>query len=288
MLVPQAQKPQIEGMKWVRSRKPPTIEMSGSDPDDLAPSAWLRTQEIIWHIPRMLSGLGPLGPRGPEDGPPVLVIPGFLASDRTTMELRRALARAGWRVHPWMLGLNTGAKADTMDRLSRRLDEIGDPRKVLVVGWSLGGMFARQLAHRVPEKIRAVVTLGSPFSGDLKSNTNVRELYERVAGHDVDQPPFEHFRHKPEVPSLAFWSRMDGIVAPSAARGQAHEVDKAIEVESRHMGFAIYRPVLSRVVAEIGRFLTEIEGHPPVVAPIAALDFGASGSGSGSMSGQAG
>ena len=251
-----------------RTRVPKVVELKDVDPDALAPSSWLRTREIVWHIPRMLSGLGPIGPRGPEDGPPALVIPGFLASDRTTMELRRALARAGWRVHPWMLGLNHGAKADTMELLARRLGELKDRRRVLVVGWSLGGMFARQLAHRHPDEVRAVVTLGSPFSGDLKTNTNVRELYERVAGHDVENPPFEHFRGKPKVPTLAFWSRMDGIVAPSAARGLPTEVDKAVEVESRHMGFAIYRPVLSRVVAEIGRFLTEVEGRPPVVAPV--------------------
>ena len=139
----------------------------------------------------MLSGLGPLGPRGPEDGPPALVIPGFLATDRTTMDLRRALARAGWRAHPWLLGINLGAKkrhAGTAVQAARR--DLEDPRKVLLVGWSLGGMFARELAHRCPDKVRAVVTLGSPFSGDLKTNTNVREFYERIAGHDVNQPPF--------------------------------------------------------------------------------------------------
>ena len=70
-----------------------------------------------------------------------------------------------------------------------------------------------------PDKVRAVVTLGSPFSGDLKTNTNVREFYERIAGHDVDQPPFPRGTGKPPVPTLALWSRKDGIVAPSAARG---------------------------------------------------------------------
>ena len=90
---------------------------------------------------------------------------------------------------------------------------------MLVVGWSLGGMFARELAHRCPDKVRAVVTLGSPFSGDLKTNTNVREFYERVAGHDVNKPPFERIGGKPPVPTLALWWRRDGIVAPSAARG---------------------------------------------------------------------
>jgi alpha/beta hydrolase fold len=238
------------------------------DPDDLAPPPWARMRELAWHFPRMLAGLGPLGPRGPEDGPPVLVIPGFLATDRTTMDLRRALARAGWRTHPWLLGINGGAKVDTLELIERRLDEIGDSRKVLLVGWSLGGMFARQLAHLCPEKVRAVVTLGSPFSGDLKTNTNVREIYERIAGHDVYEPPFAHRLEKPPVPTLALWSRRDGIVAPNAARGRDHERDKAVEIDTYHTGFAIYRPVLSQIVAEIRTFLTEAEGHPPELRPM--------------------
>jgi predicted esterase YcpF (UPF0227 family) len=251
-------------MRWARSPAPLGPGGPGElHPDELAPSAWLRAREIAWHLPRMLAGLGPLCPRGPEHGPRALVIPGFLATDRTTMDLRRALARGGWRSHPWLLGINRGAKADTMDVLRARVDAIADRRKVLLVGWSLGGLFARELAHRCPEKIRAVVTLGSPFSGDLKTNTNVCALYERIAGHDVNEPPFERFASKPPVPTLALWSRRDGIVAPRAARGLQHEVDKAVEVDTHHVGFAIYRPVLSRVVAEVGAFLTDVEGRPP-------------------------
>jgi predicted esterase YcpF (UPF0227 family) len=255
-------------MKW--DRDAPVGAAVSAHPDDLAPPGWHRLREIAWHIPRVLAGLGPLGPRGPEDGPPVLVIPGFLATDRTTMELRRALARAGWRAHPWALGLNRGAKANTLELLETRLDELRDARKVLLVGWSLGGMFARQLAHRCPSKVRAVITLGSPFSGDLKTNTNVRELYERIAGHDVYEPPFPHLTAKPPVPTLALWGLRDGIVAPRAARGLAHEVDKAVEVDTHHMGFAVYRPALGRVVAEITKFLTEMEGRPPELRPMAA------------------
>ena len=216
----------------------------------------------------MLAGLGPLGPRGPEDGPPALVIPGFLATDRTTMDLRRALARAGWRSHPWLMGINLGAKADTLDLLRNRLSELEDERRVLLVGWSLGGMFARQLAHRFPEKVRAVVTLGSPFSGDLKTNTNVCEYYERIAGHDVNEPPFPHIMDKPPVPTLALWSRRDGIVAPSAARGRDHERDKAVEIDTYHTGFAVHRPVLSQVVNEIRIFLSEAEGRPLALQPM--------------------
>ena len=146
------------------------------------------------------------GPLGPADGPPALVIPGFLATDRTTMALRKALAEAGWRVHGWELGWNLGVKADTLDRLGQRLDGIRDEQPVLVVGWSLGGLFARELARALPEKVRAVVTLGSPFSGDLHQN-NVWRLYELVAGHKVDQPPIPRIIEKPPVPTLAIWSR---------------------------------------------------------------------------------
>ena len=186
------------------------------------------------------------------------------------MDIRRALARAGWRVHPWGLGINRGAKADTLELLGRRLDEIYDGRPVLLVGWSLGGMFARELAYRHPGKVRAVVMLCSPFSGDLKTNTNIRELYERIAGHDVNQPPFTRIGGKPPVPTLALWSRKDGIVAPAAARGLATEVDKAVEIDTHHMGFAVYRPALSRVVGEIRTFLTEQEGRAPVMGHAAA------------------
>src|SRR5512133_881130 len=221
-------------------------------------------REIAWHLPRFLAGLGPVGPRGPEDGPPALVLPGFLAGDRTTMDIRRALARAGWRVHPWNLGTNRGAKPDTLKLLGRRLDEIYDGRPILVVGWSLGGMFARELAHLHPEKIRAVVTLCSPFSGDYKTNTNVRELYERIAGHDVNEPPFPRTHGKPPVPTIAFWSRRDGIVAARAARGLEHEIDRAVEIDTYHVGAVLWRPALVRIASEIETFLTGAEGAPPI------------------------
>jgi len=258
-------------MKWERT----AVAGAAGTPhaDDLAPPAWLSMREIAWHLPRYLAGLGHLGPRGPEDGPPALVFPGFLAGDRTTMDIRRALARRGWRVHPWNLGTNSGAKADTMVRLGERLRQVHDGRPVLLVGWSLGGLFARELAHLHPEKVRAVVTLCSPFSGDLKTNTNIRELYEWIAGHDVDHPPFpRRSQDKPPVPTLAFWSRKDGIVAPSAARGLAHEVDRAIEVDTHHMGVALWRPALSRIAADIERFLTEVEGRPPIRHPLGSVE----------------
>ena len=121
-------------------------------------------------VPRVLSTLRPARPLGPEGGPVALVIPGWVASDRTTAALRKALADAGWRVHGWDLGFNRGARLDTVDSLKRRLEEVGVGKPVLVVGWSLGGVYARELARAAPSLVRAVVTLGSPFSGDAKQN----------------------------------------------------------------------------------------------------------------------
>ena len=195
-----------------------------------------------------------MGARGPVDGPPALVIPGFIANDRTTMELRRALADGGWRVHPWEMGWNLGVRADTVDNLLARIDAISPGEPILLVGWSLGGVFARALALDHPDRVKAVVTLGSPFSGDPRAN-NVWKLYERIAGHKVDNPPIERRCDKPAVPTLALWSRRDGIVAPSAARGQPHESDKVVELNCTHMAFGVSRSTGQQVVREIDNFL---------------------------------
>ena len=157
-------------------------------------------------------------------------------------------------MHGWDMGWNMGAKADTVERLRARLEAIGGGRPVLLVGWSLGGVFARELARAAPDQVRAVVTLGSPFSGDPRQN-NVWRLYEWVAGHKVDEPPIPRITDKPPVPCLALWSRRDGIVAVRAARGLDGERDKAVEIGCSHMAYAISRRATRRVVREIDTFL---------------------------------
>jgi hypothetical protein len=113
------------------------------------------------------------------------------------------------------------------------------------------------LARAAPEQVTAVVTLGSPFSGDPKQN-NVWRFYEWIAGHKVDDPPIARITEKPPVPHLALWSRRDGIVAPRAARGLDHERDKAVEMHCPHMAFGVSHRVARDVVREIVKFLDEI------------------------------
>ncbi|MCM8558251.1 alpha/beta fold hydrolase [Sphingomicrobium sediminis] len=244
-------------------RKAPRIAATDLHPDDRAPSGWMRMREMAWQLPRLLSSVGPIEPEGPKSGPPALVLPGFMASDRSTRQLRLALGRHGWHTHPWMLGHNRGASLELHERMCERIAAVGNGEKVLLVGWSLGGLYARELARACPDKVRAVVTLASPFAGDLKTNNNVRWLYERVAGHPVDDAPFPRIEDKPPVPTIAFYSRRDGIIAPRAGCGDERHCDAAIEIDTHHMGFAVWRPALSRIMLHLGDFLEAVEGRLP-------------------------
>jgi pimeloyl-ACP methyl ester carboxylesterase len=231
--------------------------------DDTAPppfALWLR--ELPTTLPILLSPLRPVRPvagaaRG--RGQPVLVFPGILSSDQATALLRRTLDGAGYRAHASGLGFVTGINQASMAQAIDRLAEVADAegRKVVLVGWSLGGVYARVLAQRHPDLVRLVMTLGTPFSGDRRAN-NAWRLYEAMNDHPVDAPPLpDDPAMKPPVPTYALWSRKDGVVAPAAARGLPHQRDVAIEVPFRHFAFASTRPAIARVIAELGEALAD-------------------------------
>jgi pimeloyl-ACP methyl ester carboxylesterase len=214
----------------------------------------MRFREVASLLPRIYRSFGRLGERGPADGPRVMVIPGFVANDRTTLGLQRALAAAGYRVTGWGMGLNTGVKADTRERIAERIEAFGGGGKIILVGWSLGGVFAREVAKLRPDLVEKVVTLGSPFSGDPRSN-NVWRLYEWVAGHPVDDPPIDSdLAEKPPVPTLAIWSRRDGIVSIRAARGLEHESDRQVEMTCSHMAFGVSGRAYPHIIAALKAF----------------------------------
>lgn len=202
----------------------------------------------------MWKAFGKLAPRGPEDGPKLMVIPGFIANDRTTLGLQRGLAGAGYRVTGWGLGLNKGVAADTRERVARQIEAFGGGDKIILVGWSLGGVIAREVAKIRPDLVSKVVTMGSPFSGDPRSN-NVWRLYEWIAGHPVDKPPIETvLSEKPPLPTLALWSRKDGIVSVRSTRGLPGESDRQVEIDCSHMGFAVSARAVPQVIAAIQAF----------------------------------
>jgi pimeloyl-ACP methyl ester carboxylesterase len=226
-----------------------------SSSDSKRPPLRRLVREATAIVERIWRGFGPLGERGPADGLPVLVIPGFFANDRTTLGLQRALAAAGYRVAGWGLGTNRGVRPDVLERIAAQVERHGRGRRVILVGWSLGGVFAREVAKLRPDLVDKVVTLAAPFSGDPRAN-NVWRLYELVAGHKVDRPPVAaEPAVKPPVPTLALWSRRDGMVAPACARGREGESDRQVEVDCGHMGFAVSGRAYPQIVRAIDAFV---------------------------------
>jgi len=219
------------------------------------PPLHLYLMEVPALASRFYRAFGRLGERGPPDGRKVMVIPGFVASDRTTLGLQRALARAGFRVTGWGMGFNLGVKADTRERLAERIAAFGRGEKVILLGWSLGGVYAREVAKIRPDLVDRVITMGAPFSGDPRGN-NVWRFYEAVAGHPVDAPPVAlNLAEKPPVPTLAIWSRRDGIISIGSARGEELESDKRLELDCSHMGFAVSGRAFPKIVKAVREFL---------------------------------
>lgn len=181
-------------------------------------------------------------------GRPVLVVPGFLASDMSTRPLRLGLRHAGFRAHGWKRGRNLGlTDSNIFEIIDARVRHIARGEPVSLVGWSLGGLIAREYAKRAPDSISRVVTLGSPIAGDPRQNNNVWRLYEWIAGHPVDAPPVPcTLDEKPPVDTVAIWSRKDGIVAAHSACAIGC-ADRSIEVECSHMGM-VFEPAAIRAV----------------------------------------
>ncbi|MEY3446374.1 MAG: hypothetical protein RIR45_1129 [Pseudomonadota bacterium] len=189
-------------------------------PDVDAPSIWLLAfeQRAFWEFWAGLASFKALQwmvPKG--DGHPVLVIPGLGASDASTALLRRFLDDLGYVTYPWGLGRNKGVKEENADLMLQRLQFIYDHhgKKVSVIGQSLGGVFARELARFAPQMVRQVITLGSPFTGHPLASTGTH-LYEWLSGdrfEDLDFDQHLQIRIKPPVPTTSIYSKLDGVVA---------------------------------------------------------------------------
>lgn len=186
---------------------------------------------------------------------PVMLLPGFGSHPRRMKPMHDALAAAGHHVHEWGLGFNFGPNQHNFAFLMRRVGVIAHDHKapVALVGWSLGGLFAREIARREPRMVAKVITMGTPFSGDPRAN-NAWRAYQMVTGHSVDQPPIEcDFAIKPPVPTIALWSPRDGIVAPRAACGWPEERDRAVAIRCSHLDFASSPAVIAEVLRQVDR-----------------------------------
>lgn len=191
------------------------------------------------------------------DKHPVLVLPGFLAGDFSTKLLRTFLKSRNFTAYKWDLGRNLGKQSNPqtgvgqviIDRLVEIYEKHG--QKVSIVGWSLGGIYARELARLHPEMVRQVISLGSPFSKTLKANHAVK-LFERTSGHKISEmtDSFVHNMHiAPPVPCTAVFSKTDGITAWQCCLERPSETAQNIEVFSSHCGLG-HHPFVMWLIAD--------------------------------------
>jgi len=179
-------------------------------------SAFLSEMRAVPEFAQFLAASPILGlaPRG--DGHPVLVLPGWTADDRSTRTLRWYLRQLGYAVHGWGVGVNEGLTDEIAGKVARRLRDLGERygnRTVSLVGWSLGGVYARALARESPRQVRMVITLGSPI--------NARR---------------PDARGRLPVPSTSIYSRSDAIVPWRMSLDVAGPHSENVEVRGSHVG----------------------------------------------------
>ncbi len=188
---------------------------------------------------------------------PVAVFPGFSAGDLSTFALRRHLQSSGFRVHRWRLGINNGNVPALVPKVISRTESLYERHRepVSLVGWSLGGVLAREAARERPDLVRSVVTLGSPVVGGPKY-TSTAWFYESVLREDLDaiERVVEERNQIPiRVPITAIYSKRDTVVSWEACIDRHNTHCRHIEVDASHLSLGFDPRVLrlvSRTVAE--------------------------------------
>jgi pimeloyl-ACP methyl ester carboxylesterase len=191
-------------------------------------------------------------PRG--DGHSVVIFPGLTASEVSTRTLREYLARQGYAPHDWGLGINLGPREGVLDGcldLVKKLrNESG--RKVSLIGWSLGGIYAREVAKALAADVRCVITLGTPFKGSPRA-TNAWRVYEMASGERVDSVDHAHFASAPPVPTTSIFSRTDGVVAWQCSVERESAIAENIEVEASHIGLGAHPAVIYAIADRLAQ-----------------------------------
>lgn len=184
------------------------------------------------------------------DGERVLVVPGFMTSDRSTLVLRRFLRRLGYEVHGWGMGINRGRIEQRMPEVIARAEALAAGGSLKVVGWSLGGVIARELSRERPALVERIVTMGTPVVGGPKYTFTARHYQKRGVDLDAIEARVAERNAQPlPAPVTAIYSRADQVVSwracldPNAANDVRH-----VEVATSHIGLG-FDPETLRIVA---------------------------------------
>jgi hypothetical protein len=220
-----------------------------------APSLSLLAAEPLRALFDYLSSHASGQPAQIGDGHPVVVYPGLGGGAMTTSNLRRYIKDSGFTVHDWEGGVNTGPDGIFDDWLGTLDDHVRElrrlhGRKVSLIGWSLGGVYAREIAKRCPDAVRQVITLGTPFAA-LAGGNHAGTVFKLLNKDRAHLPPQlqVRLRQSPPVPTTSIYSKTDGIVSWRGCIGRKTERYENVEVSASHLGMVTHPEVL-RIVAD--------------------------------------
>ncbi|KWV90529.1 triacylglycerol lipase [Erythrobacter sp. YT30] len=192
---------------------------------------------------RLLTSL----PKG--DGHAVMCLPGFMASNSSTIPMRGLLRELGYDAHGWDSGRNIRVDNALLHRLEGQLLRLhkSSGRKVSLIGWSLGGVLAREIAKLHPDKARLVISLGSPISND-RNHTNARKLFERLNGKEPEpmrDGRFLDLETAPPLPTTSIYTKTDGVVHwHGSLQAEGEHPSENIEVHASHLGLGVNPSVM--------------------------------------------
>ena len=193
------------------------------------------------------------------DRHPVVLFPGLGADHRYMAPLRKFCERRGYVCYDWGRGMNTGPSGDSSQWINSLSNDVaamvsGHKERVTLIGWSLGGLYAREIAKAIPTRIRQVITLGSPLA-NVATSTHVGWLYEMLNGGTttIDSQLAKTLRTPPPVPTTSIYSRSDGVVAWKACVAGRGAFTENIEVDSSHLGLVWHPDVMSIVANRLAQ-----------------------------------
>ena len=189
------------------------------------------------------------------DGHPVVIFPGLGTDGCWSAPLKGYCSALGYKARDWGRGVNTGPRGDVEQWLADLAADIerliaNHPQRCTLIGWSLGGIYAREVARHLKRRVRQVVTIGSPFAGDCE-HTNAGWLYRLLSGQKVkmDSALAQRLRTAPPVPTTSIYSRSDGIVAWQSCVQDGGGHCENVEVSSSHIGL-VWNPRVLEVIAD--------------------------------------
>ena len=228
----------------------PALTLLGSEP-------WRAARELVSHALTR-------APRAGGDGHPVIIFPGLGSSGIAVTPLRAHCLALGYAAFDWGQGYNRGPAGDFdawLSVLEARIGELLEPfsQSATLIGWSLGGLYARELAKRMAPRVRQVITFGTPFNASA-DHTNVGWLFRLISGNAARLDPelSARLRRPPPLPTTSIYSRADGVVAWQTCRhAEAADFVEDIEIDGSHVGMG-WNPA---VLAVVGDRLAQVPGR---------------------------